>query len=67
MKKGETSWPRLSQHTTAGVAWLTRIEINTSQIAIRISDSYDVLSLGTLLALGDCELHFLAFSQGFEA
>ena len=66
MKKGETYRPRLSQPTPLGV-WLTRIEINTSRIAIRISERYDVLSLGALLALGDCELHFLAFSQGFEA
>ena len=30
------------------------------------SDYFDVLSLGAFLALGDFELHFLAFDQGFE-
>ena len=65
MKKGETHRPRLSQPTPLGV-WLTRIEINTSRIAIRISERFDVLSLGAFLTLGDRELHFLAFSQGFE-
>jgi len=31
------------------------------------SDYFDVLSLGAFLTLGDFELHFLAFDQGFEA
>ncbi len=36
-------------------------------VVIQCSDRDDVLSLGTFLALGDRELDFLAFGQGFEA
>jgi hypothetical protein len=38
----------------------------TSQLAILQLERYDVLSLGAFGAFGDCELNFLAFSQGFE-